>query len=310
MIVAGQVIEPGEKRRIPIPVGEGLSLETVCFCGRRPGRTLVVTSGVHGCEYVGVETLTHLSEELDPEEMSGSLILLPLANPEGFYEGVKRVVPEDGKNLNRAFPGDKAGSISAQMAYAIETYLYPAADFLADLHGGDCCEALTPLVFFTVAGEKKVNDKALTAARELTVPYRIRSTAKNGLYSWAVQKGIPALLIERGGQGTWSQQEVKQCREDVYSLLRHMEILPGTNPKRQQREICQTVYEEARHSGFWYPFKRPDERTVRGELLGQIKTPSGQILQEVRAEFDGIVLYHTISLGVKQGDSLIAYGKV
>ena len=136
MIVAGQVIEPGEKRRIPIPVGEGLSLETVCFCGRRPGRTLVVTSGVHGCEYVGVETLTHLSEELDPEEMSGSLILLPLANPEGFYEGVKRVVPEDGKNLNRAFPGDKAGSISAQMAYAIETYLYPAADFLADLHGG------------------------------------------------------------------------------------------------------------------------------------------------------------------------------
>ena len=53
MIVAGQVIEPGEKRRIPIPVGEGLSLETVCFCGRRPGRTLVVTSGVHGCEYVG-----------------------------------------------------------------------------------------------------------------------------------------------------------------------------------------------------------------------------------------------------------------
>ena len=255
MIVAGQVIEPGEKRRIPIPVGEGLSLETVCFCGRRPGRTLVVTSGVHGCEYVGVETLTHLSEELDPEEMSGSLILLPLANPEGFYEGVKRVVPEDGKNLNRAFPGDKAGSISAQMAYAIETYLYPAADFLADLHGGDCCEALTPLVFFPVAGEKKVNDKALTAARELTVPYRVRSTAKNGLYSWAVQKGIPALLIERGGQGTWSQQEVKQCREDVYSLLRHMEILPGTNPKRQQREICQTVYEEARHSGFWYPFK-------------------------------------------------------
>ena len=98
MIVAGQVIEPGEKRRIPIPVGEGLSLETVCFCGRRPGRTLVVTSGVHGCEYVGVETLTHLSEELDPEEMSGSLILLPLANPEGFYEGVKRGVPEDGKN--------------------------------------------------------------------------------------------------------------------------------------------------------------------------------------------------------------------
>ena len=56
------------------------------YLWKNQGKTLVITAGVHGCEYVGVETLTHLSEELDPEEMSGSLILLPLANPEGFYE--------------------------------------------------------------------------------------------------------------------------------------------------------------------------------------------------------------------------------
>ena len=48
---------------------------------------------------------------------------------------------------------------------------------------------------------------------------------------------------------------------------------------------------------------------VREELPGQLKTPSGQILQEVRAEFDGIVLYHMNSLWVEQGESLIACGK-
>ena len=71
-------------------------------------------------------------------------------------------------------------------------------------------------------------------AKVLTVPYRVRSTAKNGLYSWAVQRDIPALLIERGGQGLWSEQEVDACCEDVRSLLRHLEIMPGGNPPRDQ----------------------------------------------------------------------------
>ena len=84
----------------------------------------------------------------------GNVILLPLANPSAFYAGAKQVVPEDGVNLNRAFPGDSAGSLSARLAFALETALYPEADLLADLHSGDCNEALHPLVFFPTGGRK------------------------------------------------------------------------------------------------------------------------------------------------------------
>ena len=199
MIFCGMALAPGRKVRVPLPVPGAQPLETLCLCGAAPGRTLVVTAGVHGCEYVGVQALRRLAVELDPAELSGNVILLPLANPTGFYAGAKQVVPEDGVNLNRAFPGDPAGTLSARLAYALETALYQAADFLADLHSGDCNEALYPLVFFPTAGTEAVNRAALTAARALTVHYRVRSTAQNGLYSWAVQKNIPALLIERGG---------------------------------------------------------------------------------------------------------------
>ena len=218
------------------------------------------------------------------------------------------MVPEDGVNLNRAFPGDSAGSLSARLAFALETALYPEADLLADLHSGDCNEALHPLVFFPTAGEEMVNQVSLAAAKVLTVPYRVRSTAKNGLYSWAVQRGVPALLIERGGQGLWSEQEVDACCEDVRSLLRHLEIMPGGNPPRDQLEITETFYAEAESEGFWYPAVGLDQQVRRGELLGHLETPSGHRLQEVRAEFDGIVLYYTIALGVRAGDPLIAYG--
>ena len=137
MIFCGMALAPGRKVRVPLPVPGAQPLETLCLCGAAPGRTLVVTAGVHGCEYVGVQALRCLAVELDPAELSGNVILLPLANPTGFYAGAKQVVPEDGVNLNRAFPGDPAGTLSARLAYALETALYQAADFLADLHSGD-----------------------------------------------------------------------------------------------------------------------------------------------------------------------------
>lgn len=54
-----------------------------------------------------------------------------------------------------------------------------------------------------------------------------------------MQNNLPAILIERGGMGTWSEPEVDACCEDVRSLLRHLEILPGGNLTREQEEIVE-----------------------------------------------------------------------
>ena len=308
MIFCGTTILPGERKNVPLPVPDAPPLETICLCGAASGRTLVVTAGVHGCEYVGVQALRRLFRELDPAELSGNVILLPLANPSAFYAGVKQVVPEDGINLNRAFPGDAGGSLSARLAFALEKSLYSAADLLVDLHSGDCNEALRPLVFIPTMGEDAINRTSQAAAEVLAVPYRVRSTARNGLYSWAVQKRVPALLIERGGHGLWSEQEVEDCCEDIRSLMRHLKILPGDTPPQDQSEIVETFYAEAASAGFWYPVVDLDQQVQKGELLGHLEDMSGNCLQEVRAECNGIVLYYTVALGVQTADPLIAYG--
>ena len=310
MIFCDTAIKPGTRKAVPLPVPGADALGTICFCGAEPGKTLVVTAGVHGCEYVGIEALRRLSAELNPAELSGNVILLPLANPSGFYSGARQIVPEDGINLNRAFPGDPKGSLSARLAFAIAERLYPAADFLADLHSGDCNEALRPLVFFPVAGEPAVNQAALAAAKVLTVPYRVASTARSGLYSWAVQTGVPALLIERGGLGLWSEEEVASCCEDIRSLLRHLGILPGENPGRKQTEITEAYYAEAESDGLWYPAAAADTHVEKDALLGRLRDFSGTVLAEIRAPFSGLVLYHSLSLGVRAGDPLIACGRL
>jgi len=303
----------GVKQTLPLPVTSPYPVEMTVICGSRHGKTLVVTAGVHGCEYVGIETLNRLKRELEPAALSGRVILLPLVNPEGFYQGSKQTIPADGKNLNRMFPGKPDGTFSSQLARVLEETLYPEADFLMDLHGGDVNEALTPLVFFPASVPESLSAAASAAAENLSVPYRVASTSQNGLYSWAAQCGIPALLVERGDRGLWSEKEVAACRENVYELMRHLGILnaASVSPCLQQAEIRRAVYEEAPADGFWYPaVSAAGQKLKQGALLGTLKDSYGNEIARYTAPFEGVVLYYTLSLGVRSRDPLIAYGKL
>ena len=303
----------GEKQTLLLPVTSPYPVEMTVICGSRPGKTLVVTAGVHGCEYVGIETLNQLKKELNPAALSGRVILLPLVNPEGFYQGSKQTIPADGKNLNRMFPGKPDGTFSSRLARVLEETLYPEADFLMDLHGGDVNEALTPLVFFPASVPESLSAAASAAAESLSVPYRVASTSQNGLYSWAAQCGIPALLVERGERGLWSEEEVSACRENVYELMRHLGILNAASGSIsfQQAEIRRAVYEEAPADGFWYPaVSAAGQKLKQGALLGTLKDSYGNEIARYTAPFDGVVLYYTLSLGIKSRDPLIAYGKL
>ena len=308
MIICGHQIEHGEKKRIAIAVPDANPIEAFLFCGAKEGRTLAITAGVHGCEYVGIETAHRLSESLDPALMRGNVILLPLINAGGFLAGAKQVVPEDGANLNRVFPGEINGTLSRRMSYLIEHTVFPYADFLIDLHGGDCNESLFPLVFHPGAGSPAVNACALEAARSLSVRYLVRSTSKNGLYSWAVQRGVPALLIERGSGGSWSEEEVARCTEDVMRIMSHLDIIDGDYPPVEQVEISLTTYLEAEFGGFWYPEVTAGQHVRKGDLLGTLRAYPNRQLLRLYAQSDGVVLYYTTALGVRTGDPLVAYG--
>ena len=299
------------KQTLLLPVASHYPIEMTVICGSCPGKTLVVTAGVHGCEYVGIETLNRLKKELDPIDLSGRIILLPLVNPEGFYMGSKQIIPADGQNLNRTFPGDPEGTFSSRLAKLLEETLYPEADFLIDLHGGDVNEALTHLVFFPTAVSDALAAKASAAAASLSIPYRVASTAKNGLYSWAAQCGIPALLAERGERGLWCEDEVTACKRNIFELMAHLKIRPFSDTDLHQEEIRQAVYEEAPKNGFWYPaVSHAGQKLKKGTLLGTLKDIYGNEIFRCTAPFDGIVLYYTLSLGVKCKDPLIAFGEI
>lgn len=312
----------GTKKELRIPVEAYPPLHCTVISGAYPGKRLVITAGVHGGEYVGILAAEELIRELDPSVMHGEVTILPIVNESGFYHGAKQVVPEDGVNLNRAFPGDRTKSAAWRIAAAVEEHLYSRADFLADLHSGDINEGLVPLVFFPVSSGKAVEEAARAAAKIMGVSYRVPSTSVNGLYSQAAQKGIPALLVEGGCRGQWSPKEVTACKRDMYRLMIHLGILEeentGGKPDWQEKtmvspivqvELDKTCYVEADGDGFWFPNVKEGEQIKKGSLLGELKSRKGEQIRQYAAEFDGVVLYYTVSLGVREGDPLVAYGR-
>lgn len=286
-------------------------LPVAVICGKKRGKTLLVTAGIHGSEYASIQAACQLAQEIQPEEIKGQLIIVPICNVQAFYKFTRIIVPEDGKNLNRVFPGNKEGSLAEQIAYTLEHELLNQADFCLDLHGGDLHEQVMPFAYYPGEAQEEVSCAARQAAQMLDVNVCVKSKATTGFYNFAAILGIPSLLVERGGQGIWTQEEVTVYKKDVLNIMSHLGML-DTNSKvnKTQIDISTVDYLEAAHAGFWYPKFQSGQSVNAGDILGEIRDVWGNALSEYKAEYQGIILYQTVSLGICKGDSLIAYGKV
>lgn len=302
-------LAPGQKISVT-PTRDGVPLSATFLRGTRPGKRVLLTAGIHGCEYCSIQAAIELAAQWRPEEICGSLAIVPIANPSGFAERLPAVVAEDGKNLNRVFPGKADGSSAERLAHIL-TELQDMADFYIDMHGGDLHESMHPFVYIPGVAAEAVTEAARAAARTLDVEERVLSSATTGAYNAAALRGVPSLLIERGGNGRWSREEVEAYKRDIRSLLRHLGLLEAgdaTPPADRQREIRDPVYLEAEQHGCWYPTVTAGAHVRAGDLLGELRDAFGSPLRPYHAERNGRVLYFTVSLAVKAGTPLVAYG--
>ena len=110
---------------------------------------------------MGIQTLIELSKRLKPEKVKGQLVLVKVLNREDFEKRAGSISWEDGKNLNRVFPGRKDGTKMERLAAAITESLIRKADYYIDLHGGDDYEELTPYVYFAGVAKPEKAGKGL-----------------------------------------------------------------------------------------------------------------------------------------------------
>lgn len=307
-------VQPGEKKSGCLKIGNGeFQLPSAVLHGKQPGKTVLITAGIHAEEYVGIQAAMELEQELKIQKLAGTVVIVKVVNRKAFELRSGSESHEDGKNLNRVFPGDPKGTWSDRLAHAIEKELLSIADYYIDLHSGDSYEQLTPYVYYAGAADKEVVEQSREMAQQADVPYMVGSNVSmGGCYNYAASLGIPSILLERGQMGGWTQEESHSTRRDVRNILCHLGIYQGEKDYRNYYplEVKDLCYQAANEQGLWYPCKKPGDMIRQGDILGVIKDYEGEILEVCKAEYGGVILYQTGSLQVQESGSVIAYGRI
>lgn len=307
-------VRRGEKYQGDISFANGdIVLPGTIICGKLPGKTMLITGGVHSGEYVGIQACVELGAELQPEKTVGTIVILKVLNRPAFENRAGSLGLSDGKNLNRVFPGNPNGTEMERLAWAITKEVYPKVDYYIDLHSGDDFEALTPYVYYAGKAAQEVTEVSRKMAEQVDVPYMVRSmVSSGGAYNYAASKGIASILLERGGMGAWTSEEVNSDKRDVRNILSSLDIYQIRRDVRNYvpMEVTDVCYQAASEDGLWYPAAKPGDMVAEGALLGTIRDYNGKLRETCRAEYTGVVLYQTGSLQVTEGGPAVAYGRI
>ena len=302
----------------------------ISVAGANPGPMLSVNAGVHGGEYPAVEVVIRLGKTLDPRQISGTVILMPVLNLPAFRTRTPFVCPIDNVNPNRVFPGDPGGSYSEQMTHALMNEFVIYADAYIDLHGGDIPEALVPFVICrSEAGlaDSKVCDVAARSKRMamafglpyvLAVSKPIQPSKGSSSYAAAAEKGIPAILAEAGGVGQMQKDAVELLCRGVTNVMRHLGMIaaehPHLNPLPNKGEegsatvLTKFEWVYTKSTGVWYPKVAPGDTVKQGEQIGTVGDFFGETLERVKSPVNGVVLFLTINPSVLENGLLMGIG--
>lgn len=295
---------------IPGLPDESLELPYIEIQGRETGPRLTVLAGVHGCEYVGMAALREFIAEVNTAALIGTITAVPVVNLPAFTSRTPFVVPADGKNLNRCFPGDPKGTYSDVLAHHVFERFIRGADYLIDLHSGDVPEAIEPLVVYD---ESPVSE----AARRIAMAYGTRHVIKQpaaarvtaGTTSAAAaDAGVPAIIAESGGNGIVDHQAVATHVRGLRNVVATLGMLPyevEQTPRQIEHDHgWNWIY--APVGGWWQPLVELGKRAEKGEALGRVSDLFGDVIHEVKAPEAGIPMIITTSPAVAADGLLMA----
>lgn len=285
------------------------------------GPTALFMAGNHGDEYEGQVAICKLAQSLKPERIRGRVILLPAANLPAALAG-RRVSPIDNGNLNRTFPGDPDGSVTAQIAWYIEHNLLPMADIVSDLHSGGSSLMYVPSALVKRTDDAARMERLIAALKAFGAPHAYIAQSQPGqganrtLTGAAERQGPIAVGTELGGAGTVTPEALRIAERGLRNLLVHVGILPQEDhirPERPTRILDvggQEYFVYASENGVFEPLVELGDMVETGQPAGRIHFPETpwRAPAELRFLRDGFVLCKRIPGRTARGDCLFHLG--
>jgi predicted deacylase len=278
--------------------------------GREDGSVLCITAGCHPTEYSGIDAAIRLTREIDPKELTGTLIVVPLVNVPGFYERTY-INPIDGKNLQGLYPGiprENRGEafqstmISDLMTSKIWNEIILKGNYVVDFHGGDLPE--TPLWYVAVpyTGNETVDKKSEGMALATGIKFISYPKTKprpGDLKTESAKIGKPSILFEVCTGGLLLEKESQAIFDGTLNVMRYLGMLdtkltiikeqPSTIDGQKPVILTRQASVDFTKRGLYYSKIEVGARVTKGEKVGELKNLDGDVIEEIFAPATGIV---------------------
>jgi uncharacterized protein len=227
-------LEAGQKhllyfQGVEMPGGQHWYVSVTVAKGAKPGKRGVLTSGVHGDEMSSIHTVQAVMNQLDPAQMSGTVMAVTdVSRP--ALESMQRRWPNQGRgidliDMNREWPGNENG-VTAPSRHAgllFNRLLRPNADFAIDFHTGTTGFEVTA---FNIGGMDVPEVKAML---EL---YPVGQIFDNHVYPGVLHNafmdvGIPSFTPEIGAARVLDLEMISLFVEGTMNVLKHHGIVAG-----------------------------------------------------------------------------------
>ena len=325
--IGGVVVSAGETYRgeIEVPVGgDGTSslIPITVHNGVQDGPILALIAGIHGSEYAPILSMQEFAAKIDPAQLSGTLVIVHIANMPAFQGRTIYFGPNDLKNLNRSFPGDADGTITERIAYILTHEVMMRSDYVIDIHSGDANESLRPSysAYYAEAGSNEV----VRESRRIAVAFGLETIVQfagsydsvdEAIYTsaQAVTLGIPAMDVESGELGRVDDPYVDPITDGALNVMRELKMIAG-EPDLPPNPLF--ISDRARvysaHDGIWYAnaLVQAGDYVSEGTHLGRITDYHGNELETITAPASGILLILFGTPPVNEGDNIVVIGRV
>ncbi len=304
--IAGEEVAPCQVKQIQIPVAKLptqtlMSLPVTVINGVEEGARLWINGAIHGDEINGVEIIRQVVNSINPYQLKGTLIAVPIVNIFGFIEQ-SRYLP-DRRDLNRCFPGSETGSLASRLANLFMREIVAKSTHGIDLHTAAIHRINLPQIRANLEDEETYR-----CAKAFDSPVTLHANTRDGSMRQAVSsKGIPILLYEGGEALRFNSEAIAIGVRGIFRVMEtlNMYCLPTSDSPHQSYQLTQSKWIRASRSGLFLLHTELGAIVEKKQLIGMITDALGNKTIAVKASCRGIVISHVQNPLVNQGDAII-----
>lgn len=310
---------PGTLVRGAIPVttlagGTPLEIPVVVINGARGGPCFWVDGAIHGDEPEGPLACQIAMREVDPAQLSGTVVMCPVMNVPAF-EAAQRGNPLDtfSYDMNRIYPGRANGYLTERLAAAHAEAMGALADFEISIHSGGAHSFLDKAIF---VDERPESVELATAMGPGWGCIMSSISPKGSPMAHMKDIGKVGITVELGGRSATSPKEFarvgRELADSIVNILRHYGMYPGEAAYPSPRYKGQQEALLAPSSGLFLPAPTVGFLTMmkKGAPIARIANIFGDTLAELAAPADGMIFGLRALPNVTTGEWCCFYCKV